>query len=98
MRHPDSRNGLVLYVSRVRRRSLSSLEQRPVLLWTLGVVAIAAIGVFDYASGTELRIYPLYFGPVALLAWYAGLRGCVVAAMLSAAPAWRPPRTLRRAR
>lgn len=49
------------------------------------MLAIVAIGVFDYASGTELRIYPLYFGPVALLAWHAGIRGCVVASVLSSA-------------
>lgn len=69
----------------MRRRGLdlSFLGERPVLLWTVGVLAIAAIGAFDYASGTELRTYPLYFVPVALLAWHAGLRGCVGASLLS---------------
>ena len=69
----------------MRRRSLdlSHLGERPVLLWTLGVLAISVTGVFDYASGTELRIYPLYFGPVALLAWHAGLGGAIVASILS---------------
>ena len=74
-----------MYVSGVRRRSLdlSFLGERPVLLWTLGVLAIVVIGVFDYASGTELRIYPLYFGPVALLAWHAGIRGAIAASLVS---------------
>lgn len=64
-------------------RSLSTIGQRPALLWTTGVLAIAAIGTFDYGSGTELRIYPLYFAPVALLAWHAGNRGTTVASALS---------------
>jgi diguanylate cyclase (GGDEF)-like protein len=55
--------------------------------WALGVLFIAAIGLFDFASGTELRVYPLYLAPVAFLAWYAGRRGAVVAAVLSAS-AW----------
>ena len=73
----------------MRRRGLdlSYLGERPVLLWTVGVLAIAAIGAFDYASGTELRIYPLYFVPVSLLAWHAGVRGCVAGSILSTA-AW----------
>jgi len=70
---------------RVRRRGLdlSALGDRPVLLWTAAVLVIAVIAGFDYASGTELRTYPLYFGPVALLAWHAGHRGNAVASILS---------------
>lgn len=63
---------------------LSTLGDRPALLWTLGVLAIVGIGGSDYASGTELRIYPLYFAPVALLAWHAGLRGTALGSALSA--------------
>ena len=47
------------------------------------MLAILVIAALDYASGTELRIYPLYFGPVALLAWHAGHRGTAVASSLS---------------
>ena len=29
--------------------------------------AIALVGLFDYATGTEVRVFPLYFLPVALV-------------------------------
>ena len=48
-----------------------------------GVAGISAIGAFDYVSGTELRVYPFYWGPVALLAWHFGRSGAVVAAVLA---------------
>lgn len=43
------------------------------------------VGLLDYVSGTELRVYPLYFGPVALVAWYGQRGDTVLAAGLSAA-------------
>lgn len=55
-----------------------------VAVWAGGIVGIAAIGAVDYASGTELRVYPLYYGPVGLLAWYAGRAGAISAALLAA--------------
>lgn len=69
----------------MRRRSLnlSTLGERPLLLWPLGILAVSVIAAIDFFSGTELRIYPLYFGPVALLAWHGGLRGVAVASALS---------------
>lgn len=81
-----SRPSQVPYLASMRRRGLelSKLGERPVLLWTLGVLAIAVIGVFDYFSGTELRVYPLYFAPVALMAWHGGIRGAIAASLLSA--------------
>lgn len=48
---------------------------------------IALVGWIDYVSGAELRVYPLYYAPITLLAWNVGPRGVVVAAFLSAA-AW----------
>jgi hypothetical protein len=56
-------------------------------IWLGSLAGIAAVGLVDYATGTELRVYPLYFGPIALLAWHAGLPGAVCGAALSAA-AW----------
>jgi diguanylate cyclase (GGDEF)-like protein len=53
----------------------------------LGVVGIVAIGALDFYSGTELRVTPLYFAPVAIMAWYAGRGGALLAAVLAAA-AW----------
>ncbi|MDA1081722.1 MAG: diguanylate cyclase [Gemmatimonadetes bacterium] len=43
------------------------------------------MGAFDYGSGTEIRVYPLYFLPISLLAWHAGRAGGAVAAVLCAA-------------
>ena len=51
----------------------------------LGGIGIVAIGVLDYASGTELRVTPLYFAPVALAAWYSGRAGAILASVLAAA-------------
>ena len=53
----------------------------------VGVLGIAAIGALDYYSGTELRVTPLYFAPVAIMAWYSGRAGALLASALAAA-AW----------
>jgi diguanylate cyclase (GGDEF)-like protein len=50
------------------------------LLTVLGVLVIAEI---DYASGVELRTYPLYYLPIAFAAWYVGRTWTVIAALLS---------------
>jgi len=70
----------------------SALTDRPgqrapalFVIWVGGILGIAAIGGVDYLSGTELRVYPLYFAPVGLLAWYAGRAGAVAAAVLCVA-------------
>ncbi len=55
------------------------------VVWASGLLGIGAIGGFDYASGTELRVYPLYYGPIALMAWHSGRGAGVAAAGLSAA-------------
>jgi diguanylate cyclase (GGDEF)-like protein len=66
-------------------RTLSGAQRRPAPSeWAAGIIGIAAIGAVDFASGTELRIYPLYFAPIGLLAWLAGRRGAVAGAALSA--------------
>jgi len=45
-------------------------------------VGILLIGVIDYASGAELRVFPLYFAPVSLVAWHHGRAGALLAAAL----------------
>ena len=40
------------------------------LVITATVVGIGLIGLLDYLTGTELRIFPLYFLPLSLAAWY----------------------------
>ena len=49
---------------------------------------IVAIGVIDYLAGPELvSIHPLYFAPIALTAWYLGVR-TAIALSLAAAGVW----------
>ena len=53
-------------------------------LWlALSVLGIGAIGLIDHASGTEYRIFPLYYLPVSLGAWYAGRSAAVALAAIS---------------
>lgn len=42
------------------------------------------VGCLDWISGVELRVYPLYFLPLSLGAWYAGRRGAVALAGVAA--------------
>ena len=49
---------------------------------------IVVIGVVDYLAGPELvSIHPLYFAPIAITAWYIGVR-TAVALSLAAAGVW----------
>lgn len=56
----------------------------PVASWATAAVLIVVIGWFDFFSGTELRVFPLYYAPISLLAWNVGRRGALLAAGLSA--------------
>jgi diguanylate cyclase (GGDEF)-like protein len=53
----------------------------------IGLLGLVAIGALDYYTGTELRVTPLYFAPVAVMAWYSGRSGSLLASALAAA-AW----------
>lgn len=55
--------------------------------WFAATVLIVVIGWVDFFSGIELRVYPLYYLPISLLAWHVGRAGALSAAGLSAA-AW----------
>jgi len=48
-------------------------------------VWIALTGILDYASGTEYRIFPLYFLPICLVGWRLGYGTTLFAAWLSTA-------------
>ncbi len=69
-------------------RLASALAYRPrvklLVVWIAGLLAIVFIGWIDFASGTELRVFPLYYVPISLVAWHAGRTGALVAAALSA--------------
>lgn len=48
---------------------------------------IAAIGVIDFLTGIEIRVFPLYFLPIILAAWHLGKPGAAWASF-SATIAW----------
>lgn len=50
-----------------------------------GILLITAV---DFFSGSELRVFPLYYLPISLAAWSFGRTGAVAAAVLSAI-GWR---------
>jgi diguanylate cyclase (GGDEF)-like protein len=49
----------------------------------LTVLAIFVVGAVDFATGVELRTFPLYYLPIAFAAWYFGRTWTVVAVGLS---------------
>ncbi len=53
-------------------------------VWSASLLGVVVIGSVDYLSGTELRVYPLYFAPVSLVAWYTGRSGALVVSALCA--------------
>lgn len=53
--------------------------------WGIAVLGIVLIGALDYYTGVELRVFPLYYAPIALLAWHSGRLGALIATGLSGA-------------
>lgn len=45
-------------------------------------LGVAAVGGLDYLTGTEYRVYPLYFLPLSLGAWHLGRSATVATAVL----------------
>lgn len=43
------------------------------------VSGVLLVGVVDYLSGAEIRVYPLYFVPLSLAAWHFGKAGAALA-------------------
>lgn len=64
-------------------RSGSGDGLQRVLVAAAVVASIVIIGVVDYATGVEVRIYPLYFLPISLAAWRLKRRDVLAAAALS---------------
>ena len=50
----------------------------------IGVLGILAVGVIDYETGVELRVGPLYYVPLSLVAWELERRSVVAASILCA--------------
>ena len=53
-------------------------------VFLLGLLAVSAIGVLDWATGVEIRIYPFYFVPVSFVCGRLGRRAGLAFAVLSA--------------
>jgi diguanylate cyclase (GGDEF)-like protein len=68
---------------RVRRSAWRRIGKPGVA--ALAVLGIAAVGVFDWATGTDVRVFPLYFLPLALAARRLGRTGAVWMSLLATA-------------
>jgi len=53
-------------------------------VWIAATGGILVIGGIDYLTGVELRVTPLYFAPISLVAWYRGRADVLGAATLCA--------------
>jgi diguanylate cyclase (GGDEF)-like protein len=66
--------------------SPASIDARArMLVWLTVLVGVAGIGAFDYSTGVELRVFPLYYAPISLAAWQLGRSGGLLSAALSSA-------------
>ena len=75
-------------VARVRDLAYAALAPVPkaaVVVIALNVIVL--IGAFDYVTGTEVRVFPLYFVPLALAGWRVSRRAAVAMAVAATA-AW----------
>src|SRR5690606_4713463 len=59
-------------------------RQDRALAWSVVFAGILLVGAFDYATGIEIRVFPLYFFPLAVAARRFGVRSAVAAALLVA--------------
>jgi diguanylate cyclase (GGDEF)-like protein len=64
-------------------KQVNATFTNPILIWTAGLLGVLAIGVLDYFSGAELRVFPLYYAPISLVAWFHGRAGAAIVATLS---------------
>ncbi|HEX2880428.1 MAG TPA: GGDEF domain-containing protein [Polyangiaceae bacterium] len=60
---------------------------RLALVGAISLAGVVLAGVIDFATGTELRTYPLYFIPIAYAAWRLS-RGSVLGLALLSATSW----------
>lgn len=52
-------------------------------VFAIAIIMVGAIGFLDHATGTELRISPLYIVPIALVSWKIGFFAGVTTILLS---------------
>ena len=56
----------------------------PAAIWGAALASVALIAMIDYATGVEVRTFPLYYGPISLVAWHRGRTAAVVLAAVCA--------------
>lgn len=56
---------------------------RAYLISAAGVAGVGLVGGIDYVTGSEVRVFPLYFLPVALVAWRISRTAAVLLSLLS---------------
>jgi diguanylate cyclase (GGDEF)-like protein len=72
------------HVPHVDTTAIPRATERTAFVWIGGGLGIVLIGGVDYFSGIELRVFPLYYVPISLVAWHRGRRGAVIVAVLCA--------------
>lgn len=55
----------------------------PLATWAAGVIGVLLVGIIDYVSGAEVRVFPLYYAPIAFVSWFQGYIGVGVMTALS---------------
>lgn len=58
-------------------------DKKKIAIFILAVCCLFAIGWIDYVTGTELRIFPLYFFPLIAVAWYTEKSLAIFASLLA---------------
>lgn len=56
---------------------------RPITATFVSAAGILAVGYLDYATGIEIRIFPLYFLPLMFAAWHIGWAGALSFSLLA---------------
>lgn len=72
------------YVQSLAAPVLMAIASRKSVAFATVLGAIALIGVIDYVTGVEYRVYPLYFLPLSVSAWYLGRRATLAGATVCA--------------
>lgn len=63
-------------------RSADTTSWRKARVAVAATAGIVVIGVVDYLTGVEYRVFPLYFAPLSVAAWYLGRPGTLATAAL----------------
>lgn len=76
--------GLSLFARAMAAVLSDQLTSRNALIAVAALGGIAAIAAVDLLTGVEYRVFPLYFMPLSVAAWYLGRPGALTAAALCA--------------